>query len=667
MVVKLKEKLSLLPDAPGCYLMKDKDGHVLYVGKAKSLKNRVRSYFTGSHDGKTERLVQEIADFEIIVTRSAFESLILEMNLIKEHQPRYNVLLKDDKSYPYIKLTKERHPRLEITRRVKKGDGHYFGPYPDATAARETKRLLDRLYPLRKCRTLPAKACLYYHLGQCLAPCIRPVEPEEYAAIEKEIKAFLRGGHGDVKEKLAADMRRAAERWDFERAAELRDLIRRIDAVMEKQSVLLPDAADRDIFGYAEKNGLLSVQVLHMRGGRLIERKSDLRPLSVPAEEAFFSYVAQFYAAFDRDSWPDEILLPPAAGPEGEAALEALEAFLERRVKIPKRGAGRDLVRMAEKNAALALDEHLALRARDDEKLRSALAELGAALGLRPPERIEAFDIAHLGGADAVGAMVAFVGGRPDKTAYRKYRLKEARGGDDPGALREVVRRRFIRLLKEGAPHPDLVLVDGGRAQVEAAVDVLRHELGLSLPVAGMVKDERHRTAGLLFGDPPAPVALPRSGEAFVLIARIQEEVHRFAQAYHHAVRRSSALASLLDGVPGIGPKRKRALLMHFGSLRRLRAADPEEIRRLIGRPAAEALRERLQALDAGGAASGETPEERSWPDRSSGAGTAPKPSGGLDDSGVDAEAGGEIEAAVESADGGARAADRVAEGPPLG
>lgn len=589
--MELRDKLALLPDAPGCYLMKDRDGNVIYVGKAKSLKHRVRSYFTGSHDAKTERLVQDIADFEYIVTQSAVESLILEMNLIKKYAPRYNVMLKDDKSYPYIKLTQERHPRLEVTRRVKSGDGHYFGPYPDATAARETKRLLDRLYPLRKCRTLPNRACLYYHLGQCLAPCIRTVETEQYEAIAKEIKAFLKGGHREVRTKLEEDMRAAAEALDFERAAELRDLIRRIDTVMEKQSVILSDHADRDIFGYAEDKGMLSVQVLHMRAGRLIERGSDLVPLAVPAEDAFVSYVAQFYARFATDDLPQEILLPPL-----QHADEALEAFLDLRVKFPKRGPGRDLVEMATKNAELALAEHFALKEKDESKRSKALDELGAALGIAPPTRIEAFDNAHIGGVDAVSALVVFVDGRAAKDFYRKYRLKEAVHGDDLAAMREVVRRRYTRLLKEGAPLPDLILVDGGRAQVEAAEDIVRHELGLSIPIAGMVKDDRHRTAGLIFGDPPRPVPLERTSEAFYLISRIQEEAHRFAQAYHHTVRRKSALASFLDDIPGIGPKRRKFILAHFGSLRRLKEADPETLIRLpIGRRAALALIAKLQ------------------------------------------------------------------------
>lgn len=587
---QLQHKLSLLPDRPGCYLMKNKDAQVIYVGKASSLKHRVRSYFTGSHDIKTTRLVQDIHDFEVIVTASPMESLILEMNLIKKHRPKYNVLLKDDKSYPYLKLTKETHPRLEVTRRVKKGDGIYFGPYPDVAAARETKRLFDRLYPLRKCRTLPKRACLYYHLGQCLAPCILPVSETTYEPIIRDIIRFLRGSTSEVRERVRAEMLKASEALDFEKAAELRDLLARLDTVQEKQSVTLVDGADRDVFGYAVDKGWISIQILHMRQGRLIERKSELFPYVFSEEEAFLSYVTQYYARFDEDSLPDEILLPPLED------ISAIAEYLGTRLRFPKRGQGKALIDMARENARVALEAHFAMAERDEQRREAALMGLKRALGISHLERIEAFDNAHVQGAGAVSAVVVFDQGEPNKHAYRKYRLQKTPAGDDYEALREVARRRFTRLLRENERLPDLILVDGGVGQMNALKEVLEDELGLHLPVGGMVKDEKHKTAALLFGTPPQEVALDRRGAAWMLVQRIQEEVHRFAQAYHHTVRKQSLLASQLDDIPGIGPKRKARLLKHFGSLKRLQEATIEEIKAIgFSEKLAHTIHEHLQ------------------------------------------------------------------------
>ncbi|MBE3594278.1 MAG: excinuclease ABC subunit UvrC [Candidatus Carbobacillus altaicus] len=586
----IQHKLSLLPDRPGCYLMKNEDGDVIYVGKATSLKQRVRSYFTGSHDVKTTLLVQDIQDFEVIVTASPMESLILEMNLIKKYRPKYNVLLKDDKSYPYIRLTKETHPRLEVTRRVKKGDGVYFGPYPDVAAARETKRLFDRLYPLRKCRTLPKRACLYYHLGQCLAPCIHPVDPSTYEPIIRDIMRFLRGSASEVRERVEEEMHRASEAWDFERAAELRDLLARLDTVQEKQRVTVTDGADRDVFGYAVEKGWISIQILHMRQGRLIERKSDLFPYAFSAEDAFLSYVTQYYARFDEDSMPDEILLPLL---EDQTAIGE---YLGTRLRFPKRGQGKGLIDMAFENARVALEEHFAMAERDERRREEALMGLMRSLGLAQIERIEAFDNAHIQGAGAVSAVVVFDQGEPNKHAYRKYRLQKTPAGDDYEALREVARRRFTRLLREKERLPDLILVDGGVGQMRALKEVLEDELGLNLPVGGMVKDEKHKTAALLFGEPPEEVALDRRGAAWMLVQRIQDEVHRFAQSYHHTVRKQSFFASQLDDIPGIGPKRKALLLKHFGSIKRLQEATIDELKAVgMGEKLAQTIQEYFQ------------------------------------------------------------------------
>lgn len=571
----LRNKLALLPDKSGCYLMKNEQGEILYVGKAKVLKNRVRSYFTGSHDTKTQRLVQQIADFEVIVTESDVEALILECNLIKQHKPRYNVLLKDDKSFPYIKITNERHPRLEVTRKIKKDKGKYFGPYPNASAAQETKKLLDRLYPLRKCKTLPKTVCLYYHLGQCVAPCEFEVDEKEYERIVQEITRFLNGSYERIRKHLQEKMEAAAEQLQFERAAELRDLIRHIDVLMEKQKITVNDGKDRDVFGYVTDKGWMGVQILHMRQGKMIERHVSLFPYYGEAEEDFATFVTQYYS--DHPALPKEILLPENA--MSEELREQLEKWLNVKVHIPKRGLKKQMVRMAEQNAATALEQKFGMLERDEERTIRAVENLGARLGTGPLRRIEAFDNSSTQGTDPVSAMVVFTDGRPDRKEYRKYKIRTVEGADDYEMMREVIRRRYERVLKENLPLPDLIIVDGGKGQLSAAIDVLENELGLSIPVCGLVKDEKHRTSRLITGDPPRTVDLPRTSQEFYLLQRIQEEVHRFAITYHRQRRVKSMVASLLDEIPGIGEKRRNRLLRHFGSLKRIREASVEELK----------------------------------------------------------------------------------------
>lgn len=568
----LKEKLQLVPGKPGVYLMKDAGGRVIYVGKAKVLKNRVRSYFTGSHDAKTQKLVSEIADFEYIVTDNAVEALILECNLIKQYQPPYNILLRDDKSYPYIKITREEHPRLEIVRRTAKDGATYFGPYPNAGSAMETKRLLDRLYPLRKCRTLKSKVCLYYHIGQCLAPCEYPVEPETYEGIRREIARFLNGGYGEIVRELERKMTEEAEALRFERAKELRDLIQHILRVMEKQKIVFHDHVDRDVFGFYADKGRMCVQVFFVRQGKLIERAVQIFPFYGDPLEDFGSYVAQFY--FEHAERPREIYLP-----EG-VETDVLGAWLGAKVLVPKRGPKRQLVDLACENARIALEERLALEARDLERTVGAVKELGDVLAMTPPRRIEAFDNSNLQGADAVAAMVVFIDGQPAKKEYRKFKIKSVEGPDDYATMREVIRRRYTRVLREKLPLPDLIVVDGGRGQIRAAMEVLQDELDLDIPVCGLAKDEHHRTDQLFFGDDPQPVLLDRRSQAFYLLQRIQEEVHRFAVAFHRRTREKRAMRSILDDIPGIGEKRKRKLLQHFGSIEAIRGASVEDFRK---------------------------------------------------------------------------------------
>lgn len=597
----IRHKLALLPDLPGCYLMKNREGTIIYVGKAKILKNRVRSYFTGSHDGKTQRLVTDIRDFEYIVTGSNMEALILECNLIKKYYPRYNVLLKDDKTFPYIKITNELHPRLEVTRKIVKDKAKYFGPYPNGYAAQQTKKLLDRMYPLRKCNVLPKEVCLYYHMGQCLAPCVQEIDQSSYDEITSEIQKFLSGGHEEIKKELERKMHEAAEELYFERAKELRDQIISIDALMEKQKITMKDAKDRDVFGFAVDKGWMCVQILYMRQGKMIERHASVFPFYGDAYSDFLSYVTQYYS--DNPALPQEIILPELKGIEiedqikaevGESGDEATDALLDPasgavalqewlgvKVLVPKRGLKRQLITMAEDNAKVSLDEKFRLIERDEERTLKASENLGRHIGLESLSRIEAFDNSNIQGTNPVSAMVVFIDGKPSKKDYRKYKVRSVEGPDDYGTMREVIRRRYERVLKEGLVRPDLIVVDGGKGQITAAIDVLENELGLDIPVCGLVKDAKHKTAQLMIGDPPEPVSLPRDSQEFYLLQRIQDEVHRFAISFHREQRAKSMVVSQLDAIPGIGEKRRKALLKHFGSLKKIKEATVEDFRPL--------------------------------------------------------------------------------------
>ncbi|SES03370.1 excinuclease ABC subunit UvrC [Salisediminibacterium halotolerans] len=586
----LKEKLNSLPAQPGCYLMKNRHGTVIYAGKAKVLRNRVRSYFTGSHDMKTQRLVNEIDDFEYIVTGSEVEALLLEQNLIKKYEPRYNVLLKDDKTYPFLKITNEEHPRLITTRKVLKDGAKYFGPYPNAQAANETKKLLDRLYPLRKCRTLPDRVCLYYHIGQCLAPCEFPVSEETNKRMVSEMTKFLQGGHPKVKEEIEEKMYAASEEMNFERAKELRDQIRHIEAVMEKQKITMTDQADRDVFSYSVEKGWMCVQVFFIRQGQLIERDVSLFPTYQDPIDDFYTFIGQFYLE-EHHKKPREIFVPSGMN------TDMLSEFLNVKTIEPKRGQKKELVDMATKNAALALKEKFDMIERNEQKTVRAAEKLGEALNIDAPYRIEAFDNSNIQGTDPVSAMVSFVDGKPDKQNYRKYKVKTVDGPDDYESMREVIRRRYLRLLKEEAALPDLIVIDGGKGQISAAQEVLEEELSLTIPVCGLVKDDKHKTSQLMIGDPPELVALKKTSEEFYLLQRIQDEVHRFAITFHRKVRKKTQFSSALDDVQGIGEKRKRLLLKEFGSLKRMKAASVEDIERVgIPQQVAQALKNEINS-----------------------------------------------------------------------
>ena len=568
----IENKLSILPELPGCYLMKDRQGTVIYVGKAKVLRNRVRSYFTGSHDGKTQRLVGEIEDFEYIVTNSEIEALILELNMIKKYDPKYNIMLKDDKTYPYLKITNERHPKLIITRKVNKKSGKYFGPYPNATAAHETKKLLDRLYPYRKCQTIPTRACLYYHIGQCLAPCINEVPADAYTEMIADITRFLNGGYKEVKDELQQKMHAAAEELEFERAKEYRDQITNIETVMEKQNMNANDFTDRDIFGYAVDKGWMCVQVFFVRQGKLIERDVSIFPAYQDPEDELLTYLGRFYGEAQH-LLPKEVFLPETVD------LALADQLLNTNVYIPQRGKKKELVKLATKNAAIALSAKFQIIERQEERTIGACEELGEAMNITVPLRIEAFDNSHTHGVEPVSAMISFVDGRPNRKDYRKYKTKTAAAHDDYGAMREVIRRRYTRVLKDQLPLPDLIVIDGGKGQLEIAREVIEDELGLSIPIAGLAKDDKHNTAQLLYGHPPEMVPLKKTSEAFYLLQRVQDEVHRFAITFHRQRRGAASLTSSLDGIEGVGPKRKQQLLKHFKTVKAIREATAEQLK----------------------------------------------------------------------------------------
>lgn len=569
----IENKLKLLPDLPGCYMMKDINSRIIYVGKAKNLKNRVRSYFKSSHEGKTAKLVSEIRDFETIITSTDKEAFLLEITLIQKHKPYYNIKLKRGTGYPYIKITHEKDPQLKIVSQVKKDGGYYFGPYPNVYAATETLQLLQKVYPLRRCNGYQKRPCLYYHMGQCLGACFKEVPQSEYEKQIKKIKSFLNGNVSKIKKELEQKMETASENLEFERAAEIRDQIHYVEMTVEKQKIISNDNTPRDLFAFYMNKGWLSLQIFSIRQARLMKREKRLFPCIDTPEAELESLILQFYNQKNR-ILPKEILVPSGMD------KETLSEILGIPVKTPQRGQKRDLLEMAQKNARLVLEEKFRLLELDERKTTGAMNEITDALGLPNGHRIEAFDHSHLQGEDLVSAMVCFIDGKPEKTEYRKYKLKNVDHADEAASTREVIYRRYSRLLKEKANLPDLILMDGASIQINAAVDVLHNQLGIDIPVAGMVKNDRHKTADLMTEN-DEKIGLDPKSEGFYLLQRIQDEVHRFAITFHRQVRSKNSLASRLERIQGVGPKTRIKLLRNYGSLKNISAASVEDLESL--------------------------------------------------------------------------------------
>lgn len=583
----IDEKLKLLPDQPGCYLMRNDHNEVIYVGKAKVLKNRVRSYFTGAHEGKTLRLVQEITDFEYVVVTSEVEALVLEINLIKKYHPKYNIKLKDEGSYPFLALTKEAHPRVILTRDVKREYQAVFGPYPNVKDARETLEIIHRMYPFRKCEQLPKKECLYYHIHQCLAPCILNVDQAEYKQLASDVQRFLKGDQNDVIADLEAKMYRASEQLEFEQAMEYRDLVQAVKRIATQSLVQQKDLDNHDFFGFYYDKGWLSVQVFYMREGKLIERKSNIVPYVDDPFEAMTTFIAQFYQSRNN-------LKPKAIYTSALLDCELLKSYLAIKVLVPQRGNKHKLLQLANENAKKQLETQFALLERNEQRTFGAIRHLGEILGIEIPTRIEAFDNSNTGDVELVSGMVVYTDGQPNRKEYRRFKIQTVEGQDDYQAMREVIYRRYLRVIKDKLAQPSLIVIDGGIGHVQIAKDVLV-SLELSIPVVGLLKDEKHRTAQLLDGNTMNIVDLDKHSETFYLLQRIQDEVHRYALEYHKLRRSKAMVQSALDNIAGLGPKRRQQLLAFFGTVGNIKQASIDELAKVVPRQLAEKIYVKLQ------------------------------------------------------------------------
>lgn len=584
----MKDKLLLLPPLPGCYLMKNKDNVIIYVGKAKNLKNRVNSYFRGKHTGKTAKLVSEIVDFEYIVVGSELESLILEINLIKKYDPKYNILLRDDKSYPYIELTDEVTPRLNVVRNVnkKRNHNHLYGPYPNVTAARNVVNMLNRIYPLRKCTTYNKKPCLYFHINQCLGYCCNNIDNHKIDDMKAEIIKFLKGDHLAVTDKIKQEMERESELLHFEKAKELKELLESVNIVLAHQKVELKDNVDRDIFGYYVEKGYLSIQVFFIRNSKIVERHSKITPIIEDEENDLTRYIAEFYASGVIK--PKEIIVP------SNLDIKLLEQYLNIKVKTAYKGEKLKIINMARENAKIALDLKYDLIKRDLEKTTLANEELKDILHLDKLDRIEIFDNAHLFGTYNVSGMVVFIDGKPSKNNYRKFKISIDKN-DDYDTMREVIYRRYFRVLKDNLVKPDLIIVDGGIGQINVAREVI-DSLNMNIMVVGLKKDDKHSTNKLLAFNPVEEIEIDKRSNLFYYLERMQDEVHNFTISYHRQIRSKGSLSSALDNIEGIGAKRKKELLRRYKTLNKLKELDMDTLCEILPEKVANNLYNFLKA-----------------------------------------------------------------------
>lgn len=584
-----KEKLKLIPHLPGSYQMKNSDDIIIYVGKAKDLNKRVNSYFNRPHTGKTAKMVSEIADFEYIVASSELEAFLLEFNLIKHYDPKYNILLKDDKSYPYIEYIKTPYPRLQVSRYLnirKKDKKLLFGPYPNAYAARRIVSLINRLYPLKKCDSMPKKVCLYYHIGECLGHCEKKPDSEKLALMEEEILSFLRGNGDILKNKIIEKMNLYSSNLNFEMALELKKELDYISIVLDKQKMELHDYTNRDVIGYYFNKGHLSIQILFLRNGRMVGGHTDIFPVIGEYQDELDYYIMNFYS---RHEISKEILVP------NEVNTNILAEIIKTNLSVPIKGKKKNLLDMASLNAKINLENELEIIEKDEEKTEVANNELKEILGLKKLDRIDLFDNSNLFGNFTVSCMVVFKNGRPAKKEYRKYKISLDKN-DDYHTMEEVIYRRYYRALVDKTELPDLIIVDGGINQINACLNIL-NELNLKVRVCGLRKNDKHRTNDLIDSNGYRIIELDKTSAVFHYLTRMQDEVHRYTISYHRTIRSKGAISSVLDNIEGIGAKRKKELIKTFGSVNKMLSASIEELSEIIPTNVAINLKEYLNTL----------------------------------------------------------------------
>lgn len=585
-----KEKLSLVPHKPGSYQMKNSDGVIIYVGKAKDLKKRLSSYFRGTHTGKTAKMISEIADFTYIVASSELEAFIIEINLIKKYDPKYNILLKDDKTYPYIEYIKNPYPKLKVSRytNIKKSENKkLFGPYPNAYAARKIVNLLNRIYPLKKCDSMPKEVCLYYHIGQCLGYCTKNYDHSKLEEMEKEILSFLNGNENVLKNRLLKKIEECSNNLNFEMALELKKDLDYVEIVLTKQKVELHDLVNRDILGYYLNNGYVSAQIFFIRNGKLVGGHNDIFPIVGELKEEIEEYLIKFYA---RHEIPKEIFLDELCD------KELLSNMLNTTFTTPLKGKKKELLDMAFMNAKINLDNEMTLIEKDEERTEKANEELRELLNLEHLNRIDLFDNSNLFGDFSVSAMVVFKNGVPAKKEYRKFKISIDKN-DDYNTMKEVLYRRYYRMLLEHLEKPDLIIVDGGINQINACKEIMQM-LNLDIKICGLRKNDKHMTNDLIDGDTLEEIPLVKTSNVFHYLTRMQDEVHRFTINYHRQIRSKGSISSVLDNIDGIGEKRKKELIKKFGSVAKMKEAPTEELEKIIPKNIADNLKEYLNNIN---------------------------------------------------------------------